>query len=82
MDQNKYIKLQEIGYTIKRVCSTCARSRFNGMSAFGVCRLHRYEHKKHADTTRELSIFRDGYCGNHQRNLRNLGPWEEFIEDA
>lgn len=80
MDQNKRIKLQEIGYTIKRVCATCDHSRFNNMSSFGVCRLHRYEHMKHTDATRELSIFRDGHCDGHKRNLRNLGAWEEFIE--
>jgi hypothetical protein len=80
MDHNKHIKLQEIGYTIKQACDICVHSAFNGTSSFGECRLHRYEHEKHTDADRRLSIFKNGHCGDYNRGSTSLGPWEEFVE--
>ncbi len=62
MDENKRLKLHEIGYVLHDTCAQCIYSQFNYGSDYGTCGLFTYEHKKHADSTRQLSINRSGWC--------------------
>lgn len=62
MDANKLKKLKEINYEITPSCGMCKFSQFAGTIDFGTCSLHTYEHLKHSDSKRELSIYRYGSC--------------------
>ncbi len=84
MDHNKYLKLLEIGYEIRPVCSTCVHGRFeNAYEIFGTCKLHSYQHLKHSQSERELSVFRAGCCQNHEPNPGTeaaLHGFKEFVK--
>lgn len=63
MDGNKLEKLREIGYEIKPACGTCCNAWFSSEKTdFGDCDAHIYEHQKHSDQKRHLSVFRYGSC--------------------
>lgn len=81
MDINKLDKLREIGYGIRICCGLCQHSEFpHPGSDFGTCKAHKYDHLKHTDATRQLSINRYGLCQKFVRaDDSNLGTWEEFV---
>lgn len=62
MDENKLSKLKEIKYTLAPCCGVCAYSRFEENRDFGTCTKYQYEHKKHTEKMRDLSIFKYGKC--------------------
>lgn len=69
MDENKLKKLQEIGYQIKNVCAMCQHSEFsNQTTLWGVCLIQNYNHLKHTDSTRQLSICKYGSCGKFKKS--------------
>ncbi len=83
MDVNKLDKLKDLGYSISRCCGNCNFAMMNNVQPFGTCQHHSYDHKKHSDTVRELSINRYGACGDHlwcKGFLANIGLWEQFIK--
>lgn len=82
MDANKLRKIQAINYRILPTCELCINSRFpNTLASFGTCKLELYEHRKHTEAMRDLSIFRGGTCDKHDWNehaLGRLGTWAQF----
>ena len=62
MDENKRIKLNEVGYQILKVCSRCKHADIKHNSDWGTCKNHMYKHKKHTVSERQLSINRYGTC--------------------
>jgi hypothetical protein len=87
MDANKLQKLRQISYKIKKCCGTCEYGQFGLIHAenvWGQCKLHNYDHLKHADSRRQLSINQFGYCSKFKWNEwiynGSLHRWEEFLE--
>lgn len=82
MDENKRLKLVDIGYEIPHACGTCEHAHFRPGSDFGGCMLHKYDHRKHSDDEMDLSIYRFGVCGDYEESdnlLMLLGQWHEFV---
>lgn len=83
MDENKLIKLKDVGYTVKKVCALCRYSLFAPHKLFGVCTAYEYTHQKHTGPDRRLSILKFGYCNDFKRDYTtNFGAWEEFFEES
>jgi len=89
MDENKRQKLHDIGYTIAPCCGICANGFIKSGTDWGVCtvKAHEYEHLKHTDSRRALSIHRLGCCGDDNFILgiqvtRELGKFFEFCESS
>lgn len=61
MDANKRKVLQEIGYQIRPSCETCVHSDLSE-DGWGYCGAHEYQHLKHSEETRFLSVHRLGWC--------------------
>ena len=86
MDENKLEKLKQEKFKIKRCCAFCLHRNFGGIHAnqWGTCKKHSYEHKKHSDKKRELSITRFGYCEGFELDETEaghiLGLFLEFLE--
>lgn len=80
MDENKLKKLREVGYRIQDVCGLCKNCWFSSPSAvWGTCKISCYEHLKHSDSTRQMSIFRYGTCSKFERNeTLDLGKFNEI----
>lgn len=82
MDKNKLSELRRIGYTIPRTCGLCRHGVFAGASHFGGCAIQQYDHLKHTESRRQLSIFRGGSCSlfepsDQARGI--LGAYHEFL---
>lgn len=83
MDINKLTKLRELHYQILPTCGMCKHSSFRRDSDFGTCNQYTYQHLKHSDSKRQLSIYRAGHCDGWMRNedeLLPLNTWKEFIK--
>ena len=60
MDKNK---LKEIDYKILPVCIFCKHGKFKFIGDdFGLCSKHAYEHLKHPEAERNLSVYKYGCC--------------------
>jgi len=84
MDENKLKKLKEIGYKIQECCGVCNFRNFNLGAEFGMCLCYKYEHKKHTESKRHLSINRYGHCRSFRWSadfLVNLKGFREFVAD-
>jgi hypothetical protein len=80
MDENKLKKLVHVGYEIRKCCGLCKHGQFKH-DDWGTCKLHDYEHLKHTQSKRQLSIYRYGTCSNVKYKEREaLGAWAEFWE--
>jgi hypothetical protein len=83
MDANKLKVLQEIGYSVRKVCGNCAFSDIAPTAFWGTCSKHAYTHLKHTGADRDLSVRFDGHCDKHEfrseavENLRGFGPFLE-----
>ncbi len=64
MDINKLEILKKIGYKVVGCCGLCEYGMFNIGPVFGVCRKYKYDHLKHNDKNRDLSICKYGICNN------------------
>jgi hypothetical protein len=85
MDANKREKLVQIGYKVRRTCGNCQHGAIPTGKTWGTCKVESYEHKKHSDTTRELSIHGFGHCDQHEYKdgtWLDLGRFAEFAEDG
>lgn len=87
MDQNKLKKLKEVNYSIRKCCGICEHALLNFFDhgdVWGDCKLHKYEHLKHTDKLRKLSINQFGCCDDFEWNEYikdgGLNNWTEFIE--
>lgn len=82
MDADKRRVLIEIEYTIK-ACGTCRYAKIEPKVDWGTCGLHSYEHEKHSESKRALSINRHGVCKDYVVNSaesRFLGGFTEFAK--
>jgi hypothetical protein len=81
MDENKRQKLIEIGYSLKEICGTCIHFVQGQRMIFGTCAKFQYDHLKHTDKTRQLSVCKYGWCEGHERfDLVDeiVGEFKEF----
>jgi hypothetical protein len=80
MDSNKLKVLQEVGYRINRCCGLCKYGWFP-KTDWGTCEVWKYEHEKHSDASRQLSIHKLGVCSKFElKTMTSLGPWIEFLD--
>lgn len=84
MDANKLQKLREVGYIVIDCCAMCEYGQFPGGSVqrWGTCAVHQYEHLKHTDNPRQMSVCSFGFCpqfkvSETQRAL--MGSWATFM---
>lgn len=61
MDRNKLRVLQSIDYAVS-ACGVCANAQIEPGRDWGTCAVKTYQHEKHSDSTRQLSIYRYGRC--------------------
>lgn len=80
MDANKLKTLKEIGYEIPPCCGLCKHSKFNEGSNFGVCSQYSYNHLKHTDKPRELSVHKYGKCKNYSLSPERTNELHRFVE--
>lgn len=84
MDKNKLQKLKIEKYTILKCCNFCNHSWFSARNDFGVCKIKTYEHEKHTESSRLLSINRYGKCSKHfeldYSKISKLNHYKEFLE--
>lgn len=85
MDANKQNKLLEERYRIPRCCALCKHGNFKEGQDFGTCNKLKYEHQKHSESTRDLSIHRFGRCATHfepnHAELGKLGAYSLFLKE-
>lgn len=83
MDENKLKELKRVGYEIHKCCGLCENFACLGLSDFGTCKVITYQHLKHSDAKRQLSVNRYGSCKDgfklSQDGMRILGVWDQFI---
>ena len=81
MDDNKLAKLKAIGYTIPKTCGFCKHADFVGNSDYGSCTKFEYEHLKHSDAKRHLSIYRGGACPSFEVHPPKApyDKWMQFV---
>ena len=83
-DENKFAKLNEIGYIIPPCCILCTHGTFVGAARWGTCDKHTYEHKKHTGDERQMSINISGHCDDFRTNdekLCRLMSFQRFFKD-
>ena len=84
MDKNKFNKLRDISFEIKKTCSTCKFSSFSkdgDESSFAKCAAHTYLDKRGREV--ELTIHRSGHCPLYESNWYSggeLAAWACFIQ--
>jgi hypothetical protein len=80
MDPSKLKVLRKLPYKIQPCCGLCLHGWFP-KDDWGTCSTHTYEHEKHTEGRRSLSIYKFGTCTNFERkpNLSYLGGFEEFL---
>lgn len=80
MDENKRIKLINIGYQVKDTCGTCKHFNSHADPEFGECNLHRYTHRKHTGGERKLSVVIYGSCRDYEStDINFLHGFKEFL---
>jgi len=79
MDKNKTIALKQIDYKINKSCGVCSHGIFLGKS-WGMCNKHTYNHQKHTDTVRQLSIHQSGHCNSFALGKIDLHGFAEFLD--
>jgi len=75
MDKNKLTKLNVVHYRILPVCGRCRFADFQGKE-WATCKKHLYDHQKHTDSVRELSVHFAGSCS---RTKNHGGTWFEPV---
>ncbi len=80
MDLNKLQHLRSIGYKVAKVCGLCKHGRFPS-NTWGTCAIQTYQHQKHSDSVRELSITVFGSCQKWELDTsKDLGAYGEFLD--
>jgi len=81
MDANKLAKLKEIGYHVPKTCGLCINSQFaSHLVEWGECTKHSYDHQKHTDSRRQLSVYRGGTCSGFELSPLALSELHGFAE--
>jgi len=79
MDNNKLKVLQELPYVIQRCCGLCKFGTFPGLgSNWGTCKENSYEHQKHSDANRQLSINKFGSCPKFEADSYQVTSLAKF----
>jgi hypothetical protein len=81
VDENKLLMLRGMAYRIERVCGLCKNGWFP-KDGWGTCEVHTYEHLKHTQGRRQLSIHRFGSCGAFDLDPKRaslLGSFKQFL---
>lgn len=84
MDANKAETLRKIGYEVSG-CGLCTHYREGADPLFGECAAHFYDHAKHVDNPRPLSVTRYGRCFGFQINPvmeHRLHGYNEFVPEG
>ena len=63
MDANKLAELRRIGYAVRPSCGLCKHGQFPS-DEWGTCAVRVYQHEKHSESTRNLSVHRNGSCAD------------------
>ena len=84
MDANKLGELRRIGYQIPRTCGLCKHGVFaNNTNEWGTCAVRTYDHQKHTEAKRQLSIYKGGSCPDKFEPKENLPDilqsYQEFV---
>ena len=83
MDKNKLGELRRIGYRIPKTCGLCKHGVFVGVNEWGGCAVRTYDHLKHSDSKRQLSIYKGGSCPDlfepSEQTPNILGAYHEFL---
>lgn len=82
MDANKLKVLQSLPYKIQKCCGLCSHGQLSA-NGWGTCKVNDYEHLKHSDSNRKMSIMEYGYCPKFElkKNLQFvLCGFEEFLD--
>ena len=82
MDDNKRLKLVEIGYSVNKCCGVCHHGVFKVNNDFGDCLEHDYTHLKHTGGAKLLSVFRYGGCSKFKMResaLFFMHAFKEFV---
>jgi len=79
MDENKLLELRRIGYVVNKSCEFCHYGKFPNDS-WGTCYAQTYEHLKHSDKKRYLSIYKGGYCSKYKVDPSKIESLSGFIE--
>ena len=82
MDENKWTKINEVEYKLNQTCMLCRHGYFPLPSNdWGTCKVHKYNHKKHTDSSRYMSIHKSGSCKKdfHIKDNLDLGRYAERI---
>ena len=84
MDANKLKQLHLQNYTIPTTCGICKHGQFKPKTDFGTCNIITYNHQKHSESKRHLSIYVGGRCKDHfeldNNKITHLGTYGEFIK--
>lgn len=85
MDPNKLTKLKEIDYAVRRVYGNCEYIvQPDSRNGFSTCIMYRYNHQKHTNTKRNLSVSLHGHCDKHKWRSNSdsvLGSFADLKED-
>lgn len=84
MDANKLQKLREVGYVVIDCCAVCESGQFQGGPAqrWGTCAVHQYEHLKHSENPRQMSVCAFGFCPQFKLSETQkalMGSWTQFM---
>lgn len=79
MDKNKLKVLKEIFFTIRPTCILCKEARFPN-DDWGTCNANTYEHEKHTESPRFLSIHKSGICHKFMLDPSKGNQLGEFIQ--
>lgn len=79
MDTNKLAALKALPYVINPVCGLCKHGKFPN-DDWGSCEATKYDHLKHSDATRDISIHKYGSCPNFEEEPKRVGMLARFQE--
>jgi len=82
MDADKLRVLKEVEYSISKMCRFCVHAQFRDEYVWGTCAKYTYEHQKHTEQKRQLSIYVGGSCKEGfelDPGKVRLGGYEEFL---
>lgn len=83
MDRNKLKVLKDVGYTVRKCCGFCQHFVGTLSTMWGDCRFYAYEHVKHADNPRDLSVHVMGTCPKFVESMAmrpHLGGFADLVE--
>ena len=84
MDDNKAKALRELGYTVRRCCANCTHwTNVPPDHWWSTCQINYYDHLKHTDGVRLLSVVYCGCCHKHSFHPdwgKTIHGFSEFLE--